>query len=190
MFLIALLRTTKRPFLGVVWKNYFPISESRLHAGSGWPIIDKLHGCGRKSIFRFYRRLYNPHKQAIPGYFFPWKKGRKWGNRPKKYFLVLLNTLIKCHIMTANWAAKWLLTALLSHFPIMNNYRKSETEKYPCQLVGNSEFSEALKREAWLAGVCPILGTPYLPTAMLYRESVFGVSKNTRPILDATIYLF
>jgi hypothetical protein len=33
------------------------------------------------------------------------KKGRKWGNRPKKYFIVSLNALIKCHIMAAKRAA-------------------------------------------------------------------------------------
>lgn len=33
-------------------------------------------------------------------------------------------------------------------------------------------------------GVFPFCGIPYLPTARVYRESVFGVSKNMRPKLD------
>lgn len=43
---------------------------------------------------------------------------------------------------------------------------------------------ERLVINAWEKGVSPFLGRPYLPAAMLYRESVFGVSKNMRPKLD------
>ena len=82
----------------------------------------------------------------------------------------------------------------------MNNYRKSETGKISPIPGSHSDISDALKRESWLAGVCPFYGSLSLPLSkkwdlythegghrscivFLFRLGRGAMSENFRPFV-------